>query len=104
MQRTIPMVFNGMINVPIIEIIHKGYVITAKLDMDATPWQSSGNTYRNGYIVVKDGTLAMPRGVWFSSVIEARASIDILIKSEGNVQKFWSLLQEQQGLSECKDV
>lgn len=95
---------NGLINVPIVEIHHRGYTIQQKLDMGSTPWQSNGNIYRKGYIVVKNGALAMPGGAWFSSVIEAMASIDIFIKANGDAQKFWSLLREQQSLSEYHEV
>jgi hypothetical protein len=97
-------VSNGMINVPNIKIVHKGYSIQAKLDMGSTPWSTKGNTIRRGYIVVKSGALAMPGGAWFGSVVEARAAIDILIKSDGNYDKFWTLMRANQGLSDYLDV
>ena len=82
------MVRNGMISVPNISIEYKGFTIRPKLDMGSTPWLVNGNEYRRGYIVTRNGIQIMPGGAWFTSVIEARFAIDILIEAREMARHF----------------
>lgn len=95
---------NGMINVPDVKIEYRGFMIKAKLDMGNYPWRSNGNDIRRGYIVVKDGALALPGGVWAHSVIEAKTLIDIYLAAGQDTQSFWELLRKAQGYEEYTEV
>ena len=103
-RKTPEMRSNGIINVPQIEIKYRGFTIKPKMDMGSTPWMSNGNTIRRGYVVIRDGCLAMPGGSWSGSIIEAKVSIDTFIEAEENGDRFWELLREKQGLAEWSEV
>ncbi|ALS10005.1 hypothetical protein ABE82_26715 (plasmid) [Paenibacillus peoriae] len=95
---------NGMINVPDIKIEYRGFMIQAKLDMGSCPWRINGNDIRRGYIVVKDGALALPGAAWAHSVIEAKTLIDIYLAAGQDGQTFWQLLSKAQGYEEYEKV
>lgn len=95
---------NGMILVPNISIEYKGYTIRPKLDMGTSPWLINGNEYRRGYIVTQNDLQVMPGSTWFSSVIEARFAIDVLIESNGDKTAFWNLWNEYSGRNEYESV
>lgn len=104
MKKKAESVSNGMILVPNISIEYKGYTIRPKLDMGSTPWLSNGNDYRRGYIVTRNGVQVMPGAAWFSSVIEARVAVDILIQVDGDGSAFWNLWNEYSGRNEYESV
>ncbi len=98
------MVFNGMINVPNIRIEYRGFTIQPKLDMGKHPWSSNGNTYRRGYVVVRDGYQAMPGATWSENVIGAKVMVDSFIEANEDGQKFWEIMREKQGREEWDEV
>lgn len=104
MKQKAEMVRNGMILVPNISVEYKGYAICPKLDMGSVPWQVAGNQYQRGYIVTRNGVQFMPGAAWFTSVIEARVAVDILIESNGDSSAFWNLWNEYSGLNEYESV
>jgi hypothetical protein len=104
MKKQAEMVRNGMISVPNISIEYKGFTIRPKLDMGSTPWLVNGNEYRRGYIVTRNDIQIMPGGAWFTSVIEARFAIDILIEAREDGPTFWNLWNEYSGRNEYESV
>ena len=104
MKKQAEMVRNGMISVPNISIEYKGFTILPKLDMGSSPWLVNSNEYRRGYIVTRNKVQVMPGAAWFTSIIEARAAIDILIEAREDGPTFWRLWNEYSGLNEYESV
>lgn len=86
-------VFNGLINVPDIHVEYQGFTIQPKRDFGGVPYHDAGNVYQRGFIVTKDHMQVMPGGAWFTSVIEARAAIDILL--EAGPEQFWEVWRQR---------
>jgi hypothetical protein len=84
---------NGIYNVKNRVVKYRGFEIKPKLDFGQYPYHSHGNITSTGWIVVKDGCLALPAAGWNSSILEARASIDIWIESGFNAEKYWELME-----------
>lgn len=103
MKKNAEFVNNGLVNVPNIDIEYKGFHIVPKLDFGSYPYQSV-NTYRKGYIAVKNGANAMAGATWAKSIIEAKAMIDSHIEANGDAKLFWSILRSKQGLDEYQEV
>jgi hypothetical protein len=102
-KKKVEFVHNGLVNVPDIKIDYRGFTIQPKRDFGSYPY-SNVNTYRKGYVAVKDNLNYMPGATWASSVIEAKAMIDSYIEADGNGQKFWEIHREKQGLGEFEEV
>lgn len=97
------MVFNGLVNVPNINIEYRGFNIVPKRDFGSYPY-SNVNTYRKGYVVVKNGVNVIAGASWASSVIEAKAMIDSHIKADGDGDLFWKIHRAKQGRDEYEEV
>lgn len=104
MKKEAEYVFNGLINVPNIDIEYRGYHIVPKRDFGGYPFSSNGNTYRRGYVVVQGCVNVMPGATWSSSVIEAKAMIDSYIEADGDNQLFWEIHRKKQGRDEYQEV
>lgn len=96
-------VSNGLVNVPDINIEYKGFNIIPKRDFGKYPY-SNVNTYRKGYVIVKDGVNVMAGGAWATSVIQAKSMIDSHIEANGNAELFWKIHRSKQGLDEWEEV
>lgn len=103
MKKKAEKVSNGLVMVPKIDIEYRGFHIEAKRDFGNQPF-SNVNTYRKGYVVVKNGANIMPGGTWASSIIEAKVMIDTYLEADGNAQLFWDILRRKQGLGEYEEV
>jgi hypothetical protein len=85
--------FNGMFNVKNRVVEYRGFTIKPKLDMGTHPWLTHANRISTGWVVVKDGCLALPGACWDSSLLACRSSIDLWIESGFNAEKFWELME-----------
>jgi hypothetical protein len=86
--------FNGMVNQIDRTVSYMGFTIKPKLDMGSSPHLSHANSYRTGWVVVDEkGCNAMPGASYSTSILEAKASIDIWIQAEFNAEKFWQLME-----------
>lgn len=103
MKKKVEWVFNGIVNVPDIDIEYRGFHIRPKRDFGGYPY-ANVNTYKKGYVVVKDGMNAMPGATWSFSVIEAKVMIDSFIEAGGDAKVFWEITREKQGLAEYEEV
>jgi hypothetical protein len=103
MKKVPEYVSNGLVNVPDIDIEYRGFHIKAKRDFGSYPY-SNVNTYKKGYVVVKDGCNPMPGATWATSVIGARVMIDSYIEAEGDARLFWEIHRAKQGLDEYTEV
>jgi hypothetical protein len=83
--------FNGMVELVWKVIHYRGFTIQPKLDMGKIPHLSNANSYRTGWVIVKDGCNAMPGASYATSPLEAKAMIDIWIEVDYDVDKFWKL-------------
>ena len=90
------MIHNGLVNVPDIDLEYRDFHIVPKLDFDGMPYQNV-NTYRKGYVIVKDYVNIMPGATWATSVIEAKAMIDAYIEADGNAEMFWKIFRVKEG-------
>ena len=103
MAKEAELVHNGLVNVPQIDIEYRDFHIVPKLDFGSTPYQNV-NTYRKGYVIVKDGVNVMPGATWATSVIEAKVMIDVYIEADGNGEMFWKILRVKQGMCDYEKV
>lgn len=78
------------------QVDHRGHSIIVKQDFGDSWHLIDGMPCAWGYVVVKDGCNAMPAAIWFQTVRDAKAAIDILIQAEGDAQKFWVLWRARQ--------
>lgn len=92
-EKTGETAFNGMVNVDIFYIHYRGFTIKPKLDMGSSPWLSHANSFRTGWVVVKDGCNALPGATWCHSPFDAKATIDLWIEAEFDAQQFWKLME-----------
>jgi len=84
---------NGIYNVKNRVVKYRGFEIKPKLDFGQYPYRSHGNVISTGWVVIKDGCLAMPGATWSESILSARAAIDIWIESGFDAKKFWELME-----------
>lgn len=103
MPKKATMRFNGLAMVPDIDIEYRGFNIKAKMDFGNSPYKNV-NTYRKGYVVVKDGVNAMPGAIWATSIVEAKSMIDSFIEADGSSAMFWVIQGEKQGKNEYEEV
>lgn len=103
MRKKAEFVSNGLVNVPNIDIEYRGYHIIPKLDFGSYPYLNV-NTYKKGYVIVKDSMNVMPGATWATSIIEAKEMINSLIESNGDGQLFWEIQRRKQGLEEYEEV
>lgn len=96
-------VFNGLVNVPNINIEYRGFHIIPKRDFGGYPY-SNVNVYKKGYVIVKGGCNVMAGATWADSVIVAKAMIDSHIEADGNAELFWKIHRAKQGLDEWSEV
>jgi len=83
---------NGIYNVKNRVVSYRGFTIKPKLDFGQYPYRGHGNVISTGWVVIKDGCLALPGATWSSSILEARACIDIWIEAGFNAEKYWELM------------
>ncbi len=98
------LVYNGLIEVPDIEIEYRGFHIVPKLDFEGVPHEGVANTYRKGYLIVIDYVNIMPSDTWATSVIEAKAMIDAYSEADGNAEMFWKILRVKEGKCDYEEV
>jgi hypothetical protein len=83
-----------MVKVPMRKVEYRGFTIKPKLDMGDTPHLGHGNSYRTGWVVLDaNGALALPGGSYSTSILEARASIDLWIEAGFDGGTFWKLME-----------
>ena len=81
---------NGIYNVKNRVVTYRGFKIKPKLDFGQYPYRSHGNVISTGWVVIdQNGCLALPAAAWDSSILEARASIDLWIESGFDAKNFW---------------
>lgn len=83
---------NGIFNVKNRVVTYRGFTIKPKLDFGSYPHRNHGNVISTGWVVIKDGCLALPGATWSESILSARASIDIWIEANFNAEKYWELM------------
>ncbi len=72
---------------------YRGYIIKPKQDFGTHGFFIKGRFIKKGFVVVKDGCNAMPAACWFQTIEEAKHGIRVLIKTKGNADHFWEIMQ-----------
>jgi hypothetical protein len=103
MKKRAEKVFNGICNVPNIDIEYKGFHIIPKRDFGKYPYMNV-NTYRKGYVIVQNNVNVMAGATWTSSIVEAKVLIDSHIEANGDSDLFWKIQRSKQGLDEYEEV
>ena len=74
-------------------IPYRGHSIVPKRDFGSTGYWMNGRFVKKGFVVVKDGCNVMPGACWFQTIEEAQHAIRVLIKTKGNDDHFWEIMQ-----------
>jgi hypothetical protein len=73
--------------------IYRGHAIVPKRDFGTYGFFIKGRYVKKGFVVVKDGCNVMPGACWFRTIEEAQHAIRVLIKTKGNAEHFWEIMQ-----------
>lgn len=97
-------VFNGICNVPDIEIAYRGYRIVPKKDF-SVPYLSV-NEYRKGYCVIeKDRNVNVAPGAsWAITVSSAKDMIDAIIEAGEDKEKYHDIIEKREGRDLYEEV
>lgn len=72
---------------------YHGYSIQLKRDFPKGGALIDGKIITRGWVVIKNSCNIMPGATWFRSITKAKHAIDVFIKSGGDADLFWELMQ-----------